>query len=254
MYFLSLLAIFKNETMNLRVWLDHYIWQGVEHFYLIDNGSTDNPLTILQEYIDKGIVSYFYRSKPFHQLEHYRTIFDNENLKKTTRWLIIADLDEFFYGLKTSISAMLPKFIKYDVIYCNWLMFGSSGLIDHPLDIRTSLINRDSGFHPNKKYIFKPASLASSSQIFIHHIQETNHNTNNYNYNKHLIKLNGNPFIHLNHYPIQSKQYFENVKMRRGDVNSEISNNIRNWSYFKEYDQNKNTLDHYLKDIVLLNA
>ena len=53
-------------------------------------------------------------------------------------------------------------------------------------------------------------------------------------YNKHLISLNGNPFIHLNHYPIQSKQYFEQVKMRRGDVNSEISNNIRNWSYLHQ--------------------
>ena len=250
MYFLSLLAIFKNETMNLKIWLDHYIWQGVEHFYLIDNGSTDNPLTILQKYIDKGIVSYFYRPKTFHQLEHYRFIFDNEKLKTKTRWLIIADLDEFFYGLKTRISTILTKFIQYDVIYCNWLMFGSSGLIEHPPDIRVSLIHRDDGFHPNKKYIFKPASIASSHQIFIHHIQQPDNKNNN----KHLISLNANPFIHLNHYPIQSKQYFEKVKMSRGDVNTAISNNIRNWAYFKEYDQNKNTCDHYLKDMVLLNT
>ena len=249
MYLLSLLAIFKNETMNLQIWLDHYIWQGVEHFYLIDNGSTDNPLDILQKYIDNGIVSYFYRPKQFDQLEHYRFIFDSENLKRTTRWLIIADLDEFFYGLKTRISAMLSTFIKVDVIYCNWLMFGSSGLIEHPPDIRISLINRDSNFHPNKKYIFKPTSIASSQQIFIHHIQESNNN-----HNKRLISLNANPFIHLNHYPIQSKQYFEKVKMCRGDVNSEISNNIRNWTYFKEYDQNKHTCDYYLKDMVVLNT
>jgi glycosyltransferase involved in cell wall biosynthesis len=60
MYYLSVLSIFKNETMNLKLWLEHYLWQGVGHFYLIDNGSTDNPLSILQEYIDKGIITYFY--------------------------------------------------------------------------------------------------------------------------------------------------------------------------------------------------
>ena len=63
MYFLSVLSIFKNEIMNLKVWIEHYLWQGVDHFYLIDNGSTDNPLHILQEYINKGIVSYYYKEE-----------------------------------------------------------------------------------------------------------------------------------------------------------------------------------------------
>lgn len=42
MYFLSLLAIFKNEETSLSLWIEHYCWMGVDHFYLIDNGSTDN--------------------------------------------------------------------------------------------------------------------------------------------------------------------------------------------------------------------
>ena len=74
MYYLSVLAQFKNETMNLKLWLDHHLWQGVQHFFLIDNGSTDNPTRILQEYIDKGIVSYFYRPKLASQVENYRNI------------------------------------------------------------------------------------------------------------------------------------------------------------------------------------
>ena len=57
---ISLLAIFKNETLNLKIWLEHYIWQGVEKFYLIDNDSSDNPLDILQPYIDNNIVVYYY--------------------------------------------------------------------------------------------------------------------------------------------------------------------------------------------------
>ena len=41
--------------MNIKVWLEHYINQGVDIFYLINNNSDDNPLDILQPYIDKGI-------------------------------------------------------------------------------------------------------------------------------------------------------------------------------------------------------
>ena len=47
MFHTSCLSIFKNETMNLKLWIEHYLWQGIEHFYLIDNGSDDNPLSIL---------------------------------------------------------------------------------------------------------------------------------------------------------------------------------------------------------------
>jgi hypothetical protein len=36
MNYLSILAIMKNEAMNLKLWIDHYIYQGVDHFYLID--------------------------------------------------------------------------------------------------------------------------------------------------------------------------------------------------------------------------
>ena len=35
-------AVFKNEGMNFAEWISHYLWQGASHFYLIDNGSTDD--------------------------------------------------------------------------------------------------------------------------------------------------------------------------------------------------------------------
>ena len=41
-YNLSLIAIFKNESHILKEWIEHYINEGVDKFYLIDNGSTDN--------------------------------------------------------------------------------------------------------------------------------------------------------------------------------------------------------------------
>ena len=56
-YYLSIVAIFKNESWILKEWIEHYLNQGVDHFFLIDNGSTDNYHTILQPYIDNKQVS-----------------------------------------------------------------------------------------------------------------------------------------------------------------------------------------------------
>ena len=47
MKYLSILSTFKNEATILKEWIDYYLQQGFDHFYLIDNGSTDNFLETL---------------------------------------------------------------------------------------------------------------------------------------------------------------------------------------------------------------
>jgi len=49
-YYLSVYAIFKNESVALEEWLTHYINEGVDHFFLIDNGSTDDYEPILNKF------------------------------------------------------------------------------------------------------------------------------------------------------------------------------------------------------------
>ena len=43
--------------------------------------------------------------------------------------------------------------------------------------------------------------------------------------------------LQLNHYRIQSKEYFEKVKMVRGDVSSGRWEHVRTWDYFEEHDK-----------------
>ena len=57
MYDLVICSMFKNESMILQEWIEHYVEMGVQHFYLIDNGSTDSYLDILQPYIDRRLVT-----------------------------------------------------------------------------------------------------------------------------------------------------------------------------------------------------
>jgi hypothetical protein len=43
----------------------------------------------------------------------------------------------------------------------------------------------------------------------------------------------------LNHYTIQSRRWFEAVKMTRGDVGTASLDNIRNWDYYARYDHSE---------------
>jgi hypothetical protein len=244
MYYLSVLSTFKNETMNLKLWLNHYLWQGVEHFYLIDNGSTDDPLNILQEYIDKGIVTYHYLPERHKQCEHYRYVFDHEQLKKKTFWLAVCDLDEFFYGVDQKLVYKIKSLENnFDYILCNWKMFGSSGHITQPNDIRRDITHCAEKLWYETKYIFKTNVLKNSSSIWIHWLNDVPY------IHKKRIRY-ANNLIRLNHYPIQSLEFFKKVKMTRGAGDNKDADNIRDLSYFKIYDY-KETTDETLKNIII---
>ena len=46
-------SVFKNEGHILKEWIEHYLHWGAEHFYLVNDFSTDNYLEILDLYQDK---------------------------------------------------------------------------------------------------------------------------------------------------------------------------------------------------------
>jgi hypothetical protein len=242
MSYLSILAIMKNEAMNLKIWIDHYIWQGVDHFYIIDNKSDDNSVQIIEDLIKDGYPITLYKLFEQHkQAEHYRYVYDNENLQEKTKWLIVADLDEFFYCNNSKISNELKNYEDYDLITSKWRMFGSNNCIEHPKDIRTSLTKRVEELHPLSKYIFQTKNIYSSS-LSIHYLND--------GYTK-IIDLS--EIFKLNHYPIQSKEYFEKVKMTRGDVHYPDKNTIRDWNYFDSYNKNTDYEDNDLKNMILNN-
>jgi len=242
MSYLSILAIMKNEAMNLKIWIDHYIWQGVDHFYIIDNNSDDKSIQIIEDLINNGYPITLYKLFEQHkQIEHYIYVYDKEKLQEKTKWLIIADLDEFFYCNNSKISNELKNYEDYDFITSKWRMFGSNNCIKHPKDIRTSLTKRVEELHPNTKYIFQTKNIYSRS-LNIHELND------GYTNNIDLSEI-----FRLNHYPIQSKEFFEKVKMTRGDVNWSDQNTIRDWNYFDRYNLNTEYEDNDLKNMILDN-
>ena len=52
------MAVFKNESMYLKEWIDFHLLAGIEHFYLYDNSTTDDPSSVLKKYIEEEKVTY----------------------------------------------------------------------------------------------------------------------------------------------------------------------------------------------------
>lgn len=238
-YRLSVLAIFKNEAFNMKVWIEHYLWMGVDHFFLIDNGSTDGSQQVLRPFIEKGIVSVFFMPEKWKQTEHYQYVYKNFIINKS-QWVIVADLDEFWYVYRSTIRRELCNFQQYHVITSHWRWFGYDGNIQHPKDIRTTNLHRKKELQKDTKYIFQTKHV-QPEQLWIHNV-----------IGKVDKRIDASHTFRLNHYILQSREYFETVKMTRGAADSLQHEFVRNEEYFNLANADTDFLDTDLKEMVEL--
>ena len=234
MYKLSIGTLFKNESHSIKEWMEHYLSRGVEHFYLIDDSSEDNYLNEIQEYIDKGIINLFI-AKWDRYLGRQKDMYNHFLLPRLneTEWLLIVDLDEYMWAPDSILlTKTLDEAKHIGQIQVEHTIYGSSGLITQPKKIVESFIRR-SAVHPtqipgNRKYFVN--SLFGFSSLNTHHATFINEEHQNNNF----LLLDKTYYI-LNHYNSQSKDFWLNVKCKRGDSDEY---RVRNEEGFKEVDLN----------------
>lgn len=234
MHYLSVMATFKDESMNLKEWLEHYIWQGVEHFYLINNGSTDDFMPILNQHHDK--ITLFDLPKRWAQVENYNITY--EKIKDKTFWLGVFDIDEFVFGTKQPAVDYLRGKEDYSGILCPWLLFGTCEGYSHPESVRKGFIHR----HPNPHHDYKCFSRTDKiSSLHCHAPFYTDKN-----------QLTEHTLLLHNHYTIQSREFWEKVKQARGDVAGQGMEYARTWDFFNERAANYGQMeDKLLHDMVV---
>lgn len=125
-YYLSICLIFKDENEYLQEWLEWHINQGVEHFYIYDNGSKE---TII-DYIDNDCKSYCTIINAIGK--NQKEVYDEylKNFKEESEWTAFIDTDEFIRPINNkSIIEFLKIFSEnVDVITLKWLIYGANGL------------------------------------------------------------------------------------------------------------------------------
>jgi len=251
---LLVLALFKNESHVLAEWVEHYLAEGAKAIHLINNNSTDDFLSPLQNFIDSGVVTLHHDNRQHCQRQIYNK--DLQRLRSQCRWLLVCDLDEFIYarGPARRISDVL-KSQRIDVsgIQLPWKMFGSSGRERQPKSVRFGFVSRANAdaHHPCKT---TEGGIPGKTIARASRIRSLDVHTCNLSWGRRILP-NGEPAdrgsfqtiseaalathpLHLNHYAIQSLELFRAVKMTRGDVNHADYTSVRDLDYFRRYDTN----------------
>jgi len=224
-------SIFKDEAMNIGEWISHYRWQGSLHFYLIDNGSTDNWRAELGPG-DLGEMTVITREEKHQQKEYYNSYLPGLREEHICDWALIVDIDEYLYPKppeKNLASFFVSVSRSVDQVRIGWMLFGSSSFSLQPKSTRCSFV----WCGGNATSSTKSAVRVSSVERFgIHvHIGKTKSELG------HPFRTQLEKRLQLNHYPIQSREYFEKVKLTRGSASSIKYDSTRNWGYYNKYDK-----------------
>jgi hypothetical protein len=241
-YNLALFAIFKNEGHIIKEWIEHYLSEGVEHFWLIDNGSTDNYEYEIEPYMDK--ITLFKDPTRHAQSPLYNKYVLPELYQ--TEWVIGCDLDEFIWATKGTIKDTLKNIdSEVGVIHVPWEQYGSSGHVKQPEKVIPSFLHRKEGtFYVETKSIAR-SRVIQSLGVHTFDLKEdckildsSFKEWGNHPFLEISEELLKNAKIRLAHYQVQSRDWYTQVKMTRGDVAFPTSDNARDDSYFKERDTN----------------
>lgn len=123
---LAVCAIVKDEAPYLREWIEFHRLQGVEHFYLIDNDSSDETPEILAAYEEIGIATWSRLPGARAQMPAYMMALVRYGL--STSWMAFIDADEFlFVPDGEPLPSVLDDYAAYGGVVVNWHMYGTSG-------------------------------------------------------------------------------------------------------------------------------
>ena len=251
---------FKNEKHVLLEWVHHYFQEGADHIILVDNGSDDGyDVSVLGRIPN---LTLFSTSVKHRQTEMARFLFEKW-VEPHFTWAMNLDMDEFMYARRyPSISDYLRvqsvKNPSLKAIVVPWKSFGSSGHKTQPPSLVYGFLYRDHDFPLAKnanlvKTLFKPqyytlqAHTVRSDDKMLEKYPHATMEGLKSSFKKeyriwHLFEKKSldldSAHLHLNHYQVQSQDFWTRVKMTRGDADHNGWDHMRNLDYFYQRDKN----------------
>ena len=142
--YLSVVCIFKDEGRHLDEWLAFCVAQGVDHFLLYDNGSSDNSREILRPWIASGIVEVIDWPVPWKSGAQVKAYADAlSRLRGRTKWAAFIDVDEFLFSpAHATLDQALRAYHGRAGVVVNWQCYGSSGHRDSPAGLTIESFTR----------------------------------------------------------------------------------------------------------------
>jgi hypothetical protein len=268
-YNFVIVSMFKNESLILKEWFEHHISVGVDHFFIINNGSTDESekITLLySKYItyiydpmvifsptNKEVVMWDEKTQNIIQKQRnvtFQQYMVNKHflklIKTTSQWVAFIDCDEYLYlpvgsgDANPSITHLLTN-LKPNVtrIFIPWKKFGSNGHIAQPISIRKGFLLRNNrhvstgnywGFGKSIEKVTEVCFLCPHrSELFRDHTVLPDLEPLTSETIK-TFSYDKNNVICCNHYITMSRYYYENCKGKRtGGSTNMVINNTNYW-------------------------
>ena len=257
---LSLCVCIKNEAKYVEEFVNHYIQQGVDHFYIVNNGSTDNIEEVIENIEHKNSITLITDNRDFKLLTnddsalgHKRMLDENiyERIVQETKWAIIVDSDEFMHGKNGYTIKSFLHTLDDDVgcVYVLWNIFNpckdENGNICETFSTKqnTKRINHDymrtlswAMINANDfgKSIIRTSMINHAFKLWIHKIPVIGKTINNYgiedhepnNDNWNHIDYSEENFqktnITLNHYAIRNSSDMDKKRAQLTSVTHKI--------------------------------
>lgn len=233
---IAVVTCVKNEGRYIADWLKFHQAVGVVHFYIYDNGSTDDGMRIVEEVLDKSAFTIIPWAGGMvdvslgHLLNWQAVAFAHAilNFGSRYKWMAFIDVDEFLLPKKgRTIEEALAGAKGAPNISLPWHMFGTSGHKSPPKGSILRNFTRRSADPlssrknaSNFKCIVDPCEV---SEVSIHHFSTAKHGENSANDVGSFFSRKGRKHkafyssecIQLNHYYSKSEEELRE-KLSRG--------------------------------------
>jgi len=203
--------------------INHYISEGIDCLFLIDDNSEDNYRDIhkqwLQPLIDSGKVVFIQMTARGSSKQANEYNFHLEKVQQFD-WVHVCDLDEFSFAVpKDHNNNTIKKILnnnmsKYDYITIDWKIFSHKSNYFQPKSvIHDNIFTYSQKTHKyclgkGRKYFARTKNISGMGIHTCNFITTNNH--------IHLPYYNDS--IQINHYRTQSEEYLRGVKEIRGGL------------------------------------
>ena len=244
MYKLSVVTIVKNHGTILKEWIEHYLAEGVDHIYFVDDDTTDNTYKLVDNYKEYITIIKKQNSKlPNADGNLINNIYLNI-LKETTEWVMFVGIQEYMFSRGRRYFQLYDILKKLndnvEKIWIPCIYFGSNNYIEQPSEILKSFVNRvkvDTNITignngrvicrtKNLVNILKEGGSVELSKNNIYYLPN-GQKANNFVFNENSFSILD---IHLNCYLMSKNYYEQKMEEKYGASTSNYLDAISNFS------------------------
>lgn len=156
---------FRDSARYLHEWLLFHRVQGITRFYLYDNDSADDYASVLEPWIEAGVV----QCRRWPGLGQQQAIYDDclAKVDAEVDWLAFIDDDEFLFATDGQpLPQALQRYEEFAGVAVGWLLFGTSGHKTASSDWIVERFTRSAnGADPHVKCIIRPSRIVRSTCV-----------------------------------------------------------------------------------------